>query len=152
MTAAAPLVRPTAPMRADFRHFVRLPTRWRDNDVYGHMNNAVFYEYADTAVNGWLLAAGGLEVPTGPIVCLVAETGCRFHASLGFPDPVDAGLALVRLGARSLTWRIGLFRGDAASAAADIHFVHVCVTRDDHRSCPVPDALRHAAASLLTAG
>lgn len=128
---------------------MRYTTRWRDNDCYRHMNNAVFYEYADSAVADWHLATGALKVPDGPVVCLVAETGCTFHASLGFPDPVDVGLVLERLGERSMIWRIGLFRGDAEAAAGDVRFVHVCVDAASHRPVPVPEALRLAAAPML---
>jgi len=137
------------PTRADFRRFTRYTTRWRDNDVYRHMNNAVFYEYADSAVAGWHLETGALEVPDGPVVCLVAETACTYHDSLGFPDPVDVGLVLDRLGARSMTWRIGLFRGDADAVSGDIRFVHVCVDSRTHRPVPLPAALRRAAETML---
>ena len=135
-------------IRADYRYFVTFTTRWRDNDVYGHMNNAVFYEYVDTLVNGWLVASGGLDVPDGPVVCFVAETGCTFHASLGFPEPVEAGLALDRLGTSSITYRIGLFRPGLAEEAAQARFVHVCVDRLTQRPVAVPERLREALAGL----
>jgi acyl-CoA thioester hydrolase len=137
------------PIRSDFRHFVRFTTRWRDNDAYGHMNNATFYEYADTAVADWYIEASALQLPDGPVICLVAETACTYHASLGYPDPVDVGLILDRLGTRSLTWRIGLFRSDSDSAAGDIHFVHVCVDNATRRPVPLPDPLRQAATFML---
>lgn len=137
------------PTRATFRHFERYTTRWRDNDVYRHMNNAVFYEYADSAVGSWLVGIGGLEVPEGETVLLVAESACTYHASLGYPDPVDVGLVLDRLGERSMTWRIGLFRGDEEAAAGDMRFVHVCVDARTHRPVPLPDPLRRAAAAML---
>lgn len=136
------------PTRADFRRITRYATRWRDNDAYRHMNNAVFYEYADSAVGCWLLEAG-LRFPDGPLVCLVAETSCTYHASLGYPDPVDVGLVLERLGGRSMVWRIGLFRGDAEAASGDIRFVHVCVDAATHRPVPLPEPLRRAAEAML---
>ena len=139
------------PIRADFPHFETYPTRWRDNDVYAHMNNAVFYEYVDTLVNGWLLRSGGLEVPDGPVICLVVETGCIFHASLGFPDPVEAGLRVDRIGASSITYGVGLFRPGDVMAAALARFVHVCVDRDSRRPVPVPAGLRSAVAQLQPA-
>ena len=80
--------------RDAYRHFVTFATRWRDNDVYGHMNNAVYYEYVDALVNGWLIGSGGVDIPAGPVVCIVAETACVLHASLGFPAPLEAGLRL----------------------------------------------------------
>ncbi len=134
--------------RADYRHFETYATRWRDNDVYRHMNNAVYYEYVDTLVNGWLVRHGGLDVPGGPVVCLVAETGCRFFASLGFPDPVEAGLRLERVGRSSVAYGIGLFRPGLEEEAARARFVHVCVDPASHRPVPVPEALRAALAAL----
>jgi acyl-CoA thioester hydrolase len=138
------------PGRGDYRHFERFTTRWRDNDVYGHLNNAVFYEYVDTLVNGWLISSGALPVPRGPIVCLVAETGCTFFASVAFPAAMEAGLRLDRLGTTSITYGIGLFSQDDATAAAVARFVHVCVDRDTHRPTPVPDRLREALATLAS--
>lgn len=136
------------PTRADFPHFETYPTRWRDNDVYAHMNNAVFYEYVDTVVNGWLIRSGALEIPRGPVICLVVETGCSFFADLGFPDAVDAGLRVDRIGTSSITYGVGLFRAGAQDASALARFVHVCVDRDSHRPVAAPPALRAALAAL----
>lgn len=136
------------PLRADFPHFETYSTRWRDNDVYAHLNNAVFYEYVDTLVNGWLIRSGALSIPDGPVICLVVETGCSFFDSLGFPEPVEAGLRVDRIGASSIAYGIGLFRPGASHAAARARFVHVCVDRDTRRPVPVPDALRAALAGL----
>ena len=134
--------------RDAYRHFAVFATRWRDNDVYGHMNNAVYYEYVDTLVNGWLIASGGLAVPDGPVVCIVAETGCVFHASLGFPEPVEAGLRLERLGRSSITYGVGLFGAGEEQEAATARFVHVCVDRASRRPVEVPEALRRALEAL----
>lgn len=134
--------------RADYRHFETYATRWRDNDVYRHMNNAVHYEYVDTLVNGWLVAHGGLEVPGGAVVCIVAETGCRFFESLGFPDAVEAGLRAERVGRTSVTYGIGLFRPGQQAEAARARFVHVCVDAGSLRPVPVPDGLRAALTAL----
>lgn len=134
--------------RDAYRHFERFATRWRDNDVYAHMNNAVYYEYVDTLVNGWLITHGGLAVPGGPVVCLVVETGCVFHASLGFPEPVEAGLRLERLGTSSITYGAGLFAPGAEAEAATMRFLHVCVDRETHRPVPVPAGLRAALEAL----
>jgi acyl-CoA thioester hydrolase len=138
----------TRPIRADYRHFVTYPTRWRDNDVYGHLNNAVFYEYADTLVNGWLIGTGTIGVSDGEVICLVAETGCRYFASLGFPEPVEAGLRLDRAGTSSIGYRIGLFGPGDPAAAAEVRFVHVCVDRAGRRPVPIPAALRRALEAL----
>jgi len=136
------------PTRSEFAHFETYPTRWRDNDAYGHLNNAVFYEYVDTLVNGWLIRSGALEIPGGPVICVVADTGCSFFASLGFPEPLEAGLRLDRLGATSITYGVGLFRAGAVEAAARARFTHVCVDRATRRPVRVPLALRAAVAGL----
>jgi acyl-CoA thioester hydrolase len=138
----------TPPPRAAFPHFQTFAPRWRDNDVYGHMNNAVIYEYVDSVVNGWLIRSGALAVPDGPVICLVAETGCALFESLGFPEPVEAGLRLERLGASSVVYGVGLFRPGAPAAAAAARFVHVCVDRDTRRPVPAPAGLRAALAAL----
>ena len=139
---------PTRPAPTS-RHFATFSTRWRDNDVYGHMNNAVFYEYVDTLVNGWLIAQRRAVVPDGPVICLVVETGCVFFDSLGFPEP-GRGRAAGRPAsarARSPT-AIGLFRPGAATRRRPARFVHVCVDRASRRPSPIPDALRAALAAL----
>jgi acyl-CoA thioester hydrolase len=130
--------------RSGYRYFQRHSTRWRDNDVYAHMNNAVYYEYVDSIVNGWLIAEGGLPVPDGPVVCLVVESGCTFHASVGFPGAIDVGLCTRRVGRSAITYGIGLFALDAEAAAADASFTHVCVDRASRRPVPIPDDLRRA--------
>lgn len=131
---------------------LRQTTRWRDNDVYGHVNNAVFYEYVDSAVNRWLIETGALEVPGGGVIGLVAASDCVFFAGLGFPDPVDTGLRTARVGCSSVTYEVGLFRGDAAEESARARFTHVCVGRDDHRPVPLPESLRRALAALAPTG
>ncbi|MBP7242018.1 thioesterase family protein [Amaricoccus sp.] len=141
-------MRPAPPDRADFPHFDVYPIRWRDNDVYGHMNNAVYYEYADSVVARWLTGPGGLAVPDGPVICLVVETGCTYFGSLGFPDTVEAGLRLDRVGGSSITYEIGLFAAGAPTAAARVRFVHVCVDSVTRRPAPVPPGLRAALAAL----
>jgi acyl-CoA thioester hydrolase len=141
-------MRPAPPHRAEFPHFETFPTRWRDADVYGHINNAVYYEYADSVVNRWLIHSGALAVPDGPVICLVVETGCTYFGSLGFPEPVEAGLRLDRLGGSSIAYGIGLFAPGAATPAALVRFVHVSVDRDTRRPVPAPPALRAALAAL----
>lgn len=136
------------PARSDYPHFETFSTRWRDNDVYGHLNNAVFYEYVDTLVNGWLIRSGALGVPRDKVICFVAESGCRFHASLGFPAAVEAGLRLDRLGTASISYGIGMFAPGEDLAAAEARFVHVCVDAGSRRPVPVPDRLRRALGAL----
>ncbi len=136
------------PLRADYAHLVTMTTRWRDNDVYGHMNNVVFYEYVDTAVNLWLIEAAGMPVPVGPVIGLVVESACTFHAGLGFPAPVIAGLRASRVGTTSITYEIGLFGGTAAEAAAEGRFTHVYVDAGTRRPVALPGPLRAAAEAL----
>lgn len=127
-----------------------MTTRWRDNDVYGHLNNVVYYEYFDTAVNGWLIERGLLEIETSPVIGLVVETSCAYFEPISFPDSIDAGLRVARIGRSSVRYEIGLFRGDAASAAAQGWFVHVYVDRQTRRPAPLPQALREALDALAT--
>ena len=136
------------PTRADFPAIRAIGTRWADNDVYGHVNNVVYYSFFDTAVNGWLIEATGTDIRGLPAIGLVAETSCRFLAPLSFPDPVVAGLALDRLGRTSVVYRIGLFRGDETAPVAIGRFVHVYVDRDSRVPTPVPNLIRAALAQL----
>ncbi len=128
--------------RAEYRVFAPLDTRWGDNDVYGHVNNVVYYALFDTAVNRLLIQAGVLDIAAGPVIGLVVETGCRFHASLAFPDRVTAGVRVARVGNSSVRYEIGLFREDEDEAAAEGLFVHVYVDRATRRPTPLPTPLR----------
>jgi len=134
--------KPPRARRGDYRVFAPLDTRWGDNDVYGHVNNVVYYALFDTAVNRLLIEAGVLDIAAGPVIGLVVETGCRFHASLAFPDRVTAGVRVARVGASSVRYEIGLFRGDEDEAAAEGLFVHVYVDRASRRPTPLPAPLR----------
>jgi acyl-CoA thioester hydrolase len=135
--------------RADFRHFLAIPTRWLDNDSYGHVNNVVYYSYFDTVVNEHLIREGGLDIREGTAVGLVVETGCRFHRSLSFPGVVDAGIRVVKLGNSSVKYEIGLFTAGESEPAATGHFVHVWVDRATNRPTAVPEKIRTALAPLL---
>lgn len=137
------------PARGDFRHFVAIPTRWMDNDVYGHVNNVTYYSYFDTAVNHHLIEAGGLDMHNDDAFGVVAETGCRFFSELKFPGIVDAGLRITRLGTSSVTYEIGLFRRETDDLAALGSFVHVWVDRETRRPVPVPDKIRRALELLV---
>jgi len=139
---------PVDETRAAYPHWLRIPTRWMDDDVYGHVNNVTYYSYFDTVVNEHLIAAGVLDPATSLVFGVVAETGCRFLDSLSFPDVVDAGLRVARLGTSSVRYEIGLFREGAESPAAVGHFVHVYVDRASRRPVPVPDEVRAVLASL----
>lgn len=135
--------------RADYPVFQELQTRWNDNDVYGHVNNAIHYLMFDTAVNGWLLENGLLRLKDPETVFIVAETACKYHAEIVFPDVIHAGLRLEKLGGSSVVWQIGLFRNDADVAAAEGRFVHVHVRRDALRPAPLGEAARARLIPLL---
>ena len=128
--------------RADYRHFRRITTRWMDNDVYGHVNNVVYYSFFDTAVNATLIEAGVLDPATSAIIGLVVETGCRYAAPLSFPADVDAGIRVARLGTSSVRYEVGLFAADEERAAAEGFFVHVYVDRTTRRPAGLPADLR----------
>ncbi len=143
-----PRPEPVTVRRGDFRVLRRLPTRWMDNDHYGHVNNVVYYSFFDTAVNGWLMEATGADVRRLPAIGIVAETSCRFLRELSFPETVWAGLAIEKLGTSSVVYRLALFREEEDAPAAVGRFVHVYVDRETRAPVPVPDAIRAAAASL----
>ena len=132
------------PTRAYYPHFLTIPTRWMDNDIYGHVNNVVYYSYFDTVINRYLIEIGGLDPHGDPVVGLAVETGCRFHRSLAFPDLVHAGLRIGKLGTSSVRYEVGIFRNEEPEACADGHFVHVFVDRASQRPVPIPPAMRAA--------
>ncbi len=134
---------PQSLRRGDFPVHRSIPTRWSDDDVYGHVNNVVHYSVFDTAVNGWLIEASGVDIRTLPAIGLVVETSCRYFAELRFPETITAGIALEKLGNSSVVYRLGLF-GAADEPAAVGRFVHVYVDRDGRRPTPVPDEIRRA--------
>ncbi|ODT08451.1 acyl-CoA thioesterase [Bosea beijingensis] len=134
--------------RADFRVFRAIPTRWHDNDAYGHVNNVVYYGWFDTAVNAWLIENGFLDLAGSEIVGLVVETACTYFESVAFPETVEAGIAVERLGNSSVTYRIGIFRQGGAQAAAQGRFTHVYVERVDQKPVPIPAPLRGALVQL----
>jgi acyl-CoA thioester hydrolase len=138
-----------APLGRDaYRHFTRIATRWADNDAYGHVNNTVYYEWFDTAVNRWLVEQGLLDIEGGDPIGLVVETGCSYFAPLAFPEEVEIGLAVERLGTSSVTYRIGVFAAGSPQAAAQGHFTHVYVGRENRRPAPLPDEWRRTLETL----
>lgn len=142
--------RPAAGRRADYARFVPITTRWMDNDVYGHVNNVIYYAFFDTAVNQILIEAGALEPLTSAVIGLVVETQCRFSKSIAFPDRVSAGVRVTRVGASSVRYEIGLFKNDEDDAAGEGHFVHVYVDRDSRRPASVPAAIRAVLETLAS--
>lgn len=137
------------PKRDEFSIFRQLPTRWNDNDTYGHMNNAVHYAFFDTAVNGWLIERKLLDPGRSETYGLVVETGCKCYAEMKFPDIVHAGLRISRIGTSSVRFEIGLFRNDEEQAAAEGFFVHVYVDRATHRPTAIEGARRAVFETLL---
>ena len=148
-TAPDPSARARPHARAHYRAFRTITTRWMDNDAYGHVNNVVYYSWFDTAVNAYLIEHGVLDLAQSPAIGLVVETQCQYFASLAFPQTIEAGLRVARLGGSSVRYEVGLFAQGAEHTAAHGHFVHVYVDRDQRRPVPVPAALRDALAPLL---
>lgn len=130
--------------RDDFPHKEQITTRWHDNDVYGHVNNVVFYSWFDTAVNGYLLQQGVIDFKHGSVVGLVVETQCTYFKPAAFPDKITAGVAVARIGNSSVRYEVGIFKGDEAEACAAGYFVHVYVDAASHKPVSVPDDLRIA--------
>jgi acyl-CoA thioester hydrolase len=135
--------------RADFRHFRKIPTRWLDNDVYGHVNNVVYYSYFDTAVTGHLVDMGALDYRNASVIGIVVETKCSFLKELAFPDVVEAGLRIAKLGNSSVRYEIGLFREGDPEPAAFGYFIHVYVDREKRRPVRIPDRVRAIMAPLV---
>lgn len=134
------------PKRSDFHTLLAIPTRWMDQDPYGHVNNVQYYSYFDTVVNEHLIREGDLDVVNSPIIGLVVETKCQFLKEISFPQTVHAGMEVARIGNSSITYDIALFRDDEDDPAATGHFVHVYIDRETRETVRVPDHIRAAVA------
>ena len=154
MTHAAPstAARPAPQPRSAYKAFRAITTRWSDNDVYGHVNNVVYYSWFDTAVNATLIEQGVLDIHAGDTIGLVIETQCNYFAPLAFPQTVEAGIRVARLGGSSVRYEVGLFAHGEPLSAAGGHFIHVYVDRTTRRPVPVPTALRGVLEQLLVNG
>jgi acyl-CoA thioester hydrolase len=139
----------TAQSRSAYRVFRPITTRWMDNDVYGHVNNVVYYSWFDTAVNAHLIEQGVLDIHDGSTIGLVIETQCNYFAPLAFPQTVEAGIRVARLGNSSVRYEVGLFAQGETSASAQGHFVHVYVDRTTRRPVPIPQSLKQVLEQLL---
>ncbi len=128
----------------DYPHLLDIPTRWKDNDVYGHVNNVEYYSYFDTVINAYLITQGGLDIHRGDVIGLCVESHCSYAASLTFPETVRAGLRVSKLGTSSVRYEIGLFGAGSDEPAAEGWFVHVFVDRESRRPQPIPDGIRGA--------
>jgi acyl-CoA thioester hydrolase len=136
--------REAAAAPSDFKAWRRFTTRWADNDAYGHVNNTIFYQWFDSAVNGWLVEQGLLDIQGGDPIALVVETSCSYFAPLEFPQDVEVGLAVSQLGRSSIRYRIGVFAAGSGAAAAQGEFVHVLVDRTSRRPVEIPASWRRA--------
>jgi acyl-CoA thioester hydrolase len=135
--------------RDEYAHVETIPTRWADNDVYGHVNNVEYYAFFDTAINAWLIREGGLDIHHDEVIGLCAESQCAYHAAIAFPDVVEAALRVGELGRRSVRYEIALFRAGAPTPIATGWFVHVFVERDSRRPAEIPPSLRRALERLV---
>ena len=138
--------RPQAEPRSAYRIFRSIGTRWSDNDVYGHVNNVVYYSWFDTAVNGYLIESGAIDIHAGSVIGLVIETQCNYFSPLSFPEPVLAGIRVAHVGSSSVRYEVGLFCGSEGEPAAQMtaakgHFIHVYVDRQTRRPVPLPTRL-----------
>ena len=142
MTADADRSQDRSLTREHFDHVTRVTTRWSDNDMYGHLNNAVYYELFDSAINAWLITAGESDAMAGPELGVVAESGCRFFRELEYPRPLDVGVRVERLGRSSITYGLGLFDAEDTAIAALGHWVHVYIDRESRGTVPMPATVR----------
>ena len=135
--------------RDEYKYFLAIQTRWMDNDVYGHVNNVNYYSFFDTAINQYLIKEGGLDITRGAVIGLAAETHCQFLNSISFPEIVEVGLRVSKLGNSSVRYELGIFKQTEESAAAIGWFVHVFVDRETRRAAAIPMQLRSALERLL---
>ena len=134
--------------RAEFQHFRTIQTRWMDNDLYGHVNNVTYYSYFDTVVNRYLIGPGGIDIHAGSVIGFVVETMCRFYRPFAYPEDIEAGLRVTKLGSSSVRYELALFGAGEEVARADGHLVHVFVERSTQCPTTMPDQLRRALAAL----
>lgn len=144
--------RPRPDSRAAYAWFCGITTRWMDNDAYRHVNNVVYYSFFDTAVNRYLIEQGALDIEHSTVIGLVVETTCRYFSPLAFPDRLEAGVRVSRLGTSSVRYEVAIFREGDDIASAQGHFVHVYVERESNRPVALPDALRAALLPLVVTG
>lgn len=134
--------------RQDYKWFHPMTSRWSDNDRYGHFNNVVYYSFFDTAVNHYLIAEGGLDIDLDPIIGIVPESGCRYFRSAAYPDAIEAGLRVGKLGNSSVRYELGIFLANEDQPLAEGFFVHVFVDRLTQRPVPMPEKIRQALSRL----
>jgi len=135
--------------RAEYPHYTSLPTRWMDNDIYGHVNNALYYAFFDTVINEYLIAEGGLDITAGKVVAFAAESQCRYFRALAFPGVIEIGLRVGKLGNSSVIYELAIFKQGEPFASAAGYFVHVFVDREAQKPVPLPTAIRTALERLV---
>jgi len=135
--------------RTDYSHFVPISSRWMDNDVYGHINNALYYGFFDTAINSYLIAEGGLDINAGPVIGFAVESHCQYLKPLAFPEVLEVGLRVGKLGNSSVRYELAIFKQGESVAAAEGYFVHVFVDRQTQRPVPMPSSIRTALERLI---
>lgn len=151
MTTSRLKKKPSPKTRNAFPYFAEVDTRWRDNDRYGHLNNAIYYELFDSAINGFLLENNLLNFESDGYLFLVASSGCNFFSEVAYPQKLQVGIAISRLGNTSITYDLSLFKESANEASAGGFFVHVCVERDSYRPSPILDSVRATLLDLVVA-
>jgi acyl-CoA thioester hydrolase len=134
--------------RTHYKTFYPITTRWMDNDIYGHVNNVTYYSYFDSAANRFLIEECGLDIHEGDVIGFVVSSGCEYLSPIAYPDKIEAGLAIEKLGNSSVRYNIGIFKKGAETASAYGYFVHVFVTRKDQKATPIPDVMRSAMVAL----
>jgi len=137
------------PLREAFTYFQPITTRWHDNDVYGHVNNVVYYSFFDSAVNTYLIDAGGLDIHQGEVIAYVVNSCCDYFAAIAFPEHIEVGVAVSKLGNSSVHYALGIFKAGERQACAAGRFVHVFVERASNRPVPIPEPVRAALGRLL---
>lgn len=136
-------------LRAEYSYFLTLPTRWMDNDIYGHVNNALYYGFFDTAINQYLITEGGLDITDGRVIGFTAESHCQYLRALAFPEVLEVGLRVGKLGNSSVRYELSIFKAGEQFAAATGYFVHVFVDRDTQRPVTIPATIRAALERLV---
>ena len=141
--------KPQPCLRGEYRHFLTITPRWMDNDIYGHINNVQYYSYFDTVINRYLIENGVLDIHSGEVIGLAVESHCNYFSSAAFPDDIEAGLRVARLGRSSVRYEVGLFVAGREAAVAQGHFIHVYVDREEGQPVEIPATLRSALTALL---
>jgi len=139
----------TTPQRTDYRHFQPITTRWHDNDIYGHVNNVTYYSFFDSAVNTYLIERGGLDIHEGALVGFVVSSSCDYFASIAYPDLIEVGMRVAKLGNSSVQYELAVFKAGESEACAAGRFVHVFVDRESNQPVSIPEGLRVALQVLV---